>query len=379
MRDPDTLAMHFADPGPPWAERDAFARRAMLCDLLAEVSRDALQGDRVDTVLRAIVDTLVRRLPVAIASILLLDAEGRQFVEEVCAGDLPLATLPGAPSGGSWPVTVGAAGRCARTGLPQLIADVALDPDYVPGNPHVRSEYLVPIRHRGLLLGVLNLESVQADFFGPEVCAVFDAIATQVAGAIHLARVAGELEAANRRLARLSMSDGLTGIANRRCFDAQLALEWQRMASERAPLALLLVDADCFKALNDARGHLYGDECLRTLAQRCAALAAPDVDVVARYGGEEIAFLLPRRDLRQARRLGERVRRSVEAAAMPHPASTVAAVVTVSVGAGVALPAPALPPERLIAVADRALYAAKARGRNRVAARAAAALTSCRD
>jgi diguanylate cyclase (GGDEF)-like protein len=262
--------------------------------------------------------------------------------------------------------------------MPQLIADVTIDPDYVPGNPHVRSEYLVPIHHRGRMLGVLNLESTQLDFFAPEVCAVFDAIATQVAGAIHLARVARELEAANLRLARLSMSDGLTGIANRRCFDAQLALEWQRMAAERLPLALLLVDADCFKALNDVRGHLYGDECLRSLAQLCAAMATPDIDVVARYGGEEIALLLPGRDLRQARRVGERVRRSVEEAGMPHPASTVAPVVTVSVGAGVALPASEHAPDRLIAVADRALYAAKARGRNRVAARAANAVTSGR-
>ena len=369
-RRPDTRA------GPARAARDDGVRRATLAEILAEVSRDALQGDGVAAVLQAIADTLMRRLPVAIASILLLDDDGGEFVEEVFAGDLPLALPLGPPS--ARPVSVGAAGRCVRTGAPQLITDVTQDPDYFAGNPDVRSEYLVPIRHRGRVLGVLNLESTRADLFTPQVRAVFDAVAVQVAGAIHLARVARELEHANRRLARLSMSDGLTGIANRRCFDAQLASEWRRLGDEQGSLALLLVDADCFKALNDARGHLHGDECLRTLAQLCAAHLESETDLVARYGGEEIALLLPRRDLRQARRVAERVRRGVEAAALPHPASPVSAVVTVSVGAGVAHPRAALPAERLIAVADRALYVAKASGRNRVAARAVRTPTSGR-
>ena len=356
--------------GPPWAERDAAARRATLDGLLAQISREALQGDGLDAVLQGIVDALVRALPVAIASILITDDAGALFVKEVWAGEIGLHGLAGAIDAEPWPVTVGAAGRCARSGRAQLLHDVDADPDYVPGNRDVRSEYLVPIHHRGRLLGVLNVESTRPDFFTPEACGVFDAIAVQVAGAIHLARVAGELEQANRRLARLSMSDGLTGIANRRCFDAQLGLEWQRLAGERAPLALLLVDADCFKALNDACGHLHGDECLRALAQLCAAFAEGDDDLVARYGGEEIALLLPRRDLRQARRVAERVRRAVAGAAMPHPASAIAPVVTVSVGAGSARPHPGLASERLIAAADLALYAAKAAGRNRVAARA---------
>lgn len=355
---------------------EARAPRATLAEILAEVSRDALQGEGVDAVLQAIVDRLVQRLPVAIASILLLDDAGGEFVEEVFAGDLILSVPLGQPS--AWPVSVGAAGRCVRTGESQLIDDVTQDPDYFAGHPEVRSEYLVPIRHRGRVLGVLNLESTRADLFTPQVCAVFDAVAVQIAGAIHLARVARELEHANRRLARLSMSDGLTGIANRRCFDAQLALEWRRHATERAPIALLLVDADCFKALNDASGHLHGDSCLRALAQLCASFVESESDLVARYGGEEIALLLPRRDLPQARRVAEGVRRKVEKAAMPHPASPVAPIVTVSVGAACARPEPAWPPERLIACADRALYAAKARGRNRVAARRIRAVTSGR-
>ena len=232
----------------------------------------------------------------------------------------------------------------------------------------MRSEYLVPIRHGTRMHGVLNVESTRVDFFTAEACAVFDAIAGQVAGAIHLARVVGELEAANRKLAALSMSDGLTGIANRRCFDQRLADDWRRLAREGRPLGLLLADADCFKLLNDACGHLHGDECLRELARIGAEFADGAEDLVARFGGEELVLLLPGCGARPRVAIGERLRRRVEAAAMPHPASTVAPHVTISIGVSALQPGPLHTPEQLIAAADRALYAAKAGGRNRVVA-----------
>jgi diguanylate cyclase (GGDEF)-like protein len=339
---------------------------ARLTELLAEVSREALQGEDLEAVLRRIVECLVRNLPVAIASIILLDDEGTHFVQEVWTGDLDL--YPPELAHG-WPVSVGAAGRCARTGQAQLITDVDSDPDYVQGSSAVRAEYLVPIRHRARLHGVLNIESTREDFFNDEARAVFDAIADQVAGAIHLARVVAELELANRKLELLSMSDGLTGIANRRCFDERLSAAWGWLAAEGAQLALLLVDADAFKPLNDAHGHLYGDECLRELARICTGFANGLDDLVARFGGEEIVLLLPGRDLADAAALAERLRKEVEAAAMAHHNSQVAPYVTVSVGVSAVLPDHGLRPEQLIDAADRALYAAKANGRNRVVAR----------
>src|SRR4249919_4210773 len=136
---------------PPARRQADRAFSARLTELLAEVSRDALQGEDLEAVLRRIVDCLVRNLPVAIASIILLDDEGTHFVQEVWAGDLDL--YPAELAHG-WPVSVGAAGRCARTGEAQLITDVESDPDYVPGNTKVRSEYLVPIRHRARLHGI---------------------------------------------------------------------------------------------------------------------------------------------------------------------------------------------------------------------------------
>ena len=357
-----------ADSGIAWVDRDASGRRAMLTEILAQVSREALQGESFEATLQCIVDCLVRRLPIAIASIILLDDAGTHFVQEVWAGELNLDQ----PTPMAWPISMGAAGRCVRLGQAQLIVDVDHDPDYVPGNLEVRSEYLVPIRHRTRLHGVLNIESTHADFFTPETCAVFDAVADQIAGAIHLTRVLGELEIANRKLQQLSMSDGLTGIANRRCFDQRLASDWALLAREGRPLALVMVDADCFKALNDARGHLYGDECLRELARICTAFAERECDLAARFGGEELALLLPGCDLRDAHRIGESLRVQVEAMAMRHPDSLVGPHVTVSIGVSAIQPGPAHSPDALIAAADRALYSAKAAGRNCVVGHAVA-------
>lgn len=336
------------------------SRSEALADILARVSREALEGDDLDAVLQGIVSCLIRHLPVTVASIILLNDEHTHFVQEVHAGSFALdmpAALP-------WPVTLGAAGRCARTGRAQLIADIERDPDYVPGNGAVRAEYLVPIRHRDRMHGVLNLESTQADFFTGEVCALFDAVADQIAGAIHLARIVRELKAANKKLSRLSLIDGLTGVANRRSFDQHLAEHWRDLADNAQLLSLLFIDADCFKSLNDACGHLYGDECLRELARQCERSADGCEDVVARYGGDELAILLPRRDLHAAHGIAEHLRYAVEQKNMRHPSSHVAPKVTVSIGIGAVRPTVVQSPDVLVATADRALYAAKARGRN---------------
>lgn len=356
-----------ADASLPWDAQDRLARRVTLTRLLGRISREALQGESLGPILQGICDCLVAELPVPIASIILLDEDATHFVDEVWSGELVLEPQPIATG---WPVTRGAAGRCARLGRPQLIVDVEADPDYVVGNPGVRSEYLVPIRHGERLHGVLNIECTRTDFFDAEACAVFDAVADLVAGAIHFARMADELVLANRKLERLSMSDGLTGIANRRCFDQRLYDDWMRLAAEGGPLALLIVDADAFKPLNDALGHLHGDECLRELAWICERSTTSEHDLVARFGGEELVLLLPGCELAEAMMVGESLRAAVEAAAMPHPDSPVAPHVTVSVGVAALRPSPAAPPEMLIAAADRALYLAKRNGRNCVCAHA---------
>jgi diguanylate cyclase (GGDEF)-like protein len=132
------------------------------------------------------------------------------------------------------------------------------------------------------------------------------------------------------------------------------------------PLALLLADADCFKALNDSAGHLRGDECLRMLARICERFAV-DQDLVARYGGEEFVLLLPGRTLDAAIAQGEALRRAVAEEALAHPASPLAPHVTISVGVAALVPSADGSTQQLVAAADRAMYDAKTGGRDRVA------------
>lgn len=171
---------------------------------------------------------------------------------------------------------------------------------------------------------------------------------------------------ASQALERLSVQDGLTGIANRRFFQDHLELEWRRARREHRPLALLMIDVDFFKALNDTSGHLAGDECLRQIAQALAKCLRRPGDVVARYGGEELAAILPGADAGKPALLAERVRAAVEALGLEHPASGVSRFVTVSVGAASIVPGRQQNSDTLIASADRALYRAKQGGRNRV-------------
>ena len=336
--------------------------RAALMEILTQVSQAALESGSLEERLKRIAQFLYDRLPVAIASILLLDAEGTHFVSETDSGDL-LLDFPA-----DWPVSKGACGRCVRTGEAQLVLDVRKDPDYLPGHPNVQSEYIVPIRYQNRMLGVLNLESTRKDTFGPQARKVFDAVALQIAGAIHLARVNAELQQANAELERLSTTDALTGIANRRRFDEALAREWRRAARRGAPLTVMLADLDRFKALNDTRGHLHGDECLRRVAHVLERGLRRAGDLLARYGGEEFALVLPDTDLAEARTHAETLRAAVVAEHLPHGGSPGRPHVTISIGAAAAVPRRDERPEPLVALADQALYRAKRGGRNRVVA-----------
>jgi diguanylate cyclase (GGDEF)-like protein len=335
---------------------------ARLMQTLSEVSRAALEEDDLMRLLHRVVDYVAARLDVAVASILLVDEGAQRFVAEVAAGDLELRTPEGRDD---WPVSVGVSGRCVRTGEPQHVADVGADPDYVPGHPDVRSEYLTPIRFRGRILGVLNLESPRADAFDVQARYVFDAIAAQVAGSIHLASVNRKLEEANRELERISQLDGLTGIANRRSFDVTLDREWRRAVREKGWISLLLADLDHFKTFNDTYGHLHGDDCLRKAAGVLKDAARRVTDLVARYGGEEFAILLPGAGPEAAAQVAERARTGLEALAMSEAGTGAAPPVTVSIGAASAR-GPGQQLAEFFGAADQALYRAKRLGRNRV-------------
>lgn len=171
---------------------------------------------------------------------------------------------------------------------------------------------------------------------------------------------------AQHALERLAMYDGLTGIANRRCFDQTLRNEWEQARRTLGNLSLLLVDVDNFKQYNDTYGHLAGDECLKRVAIALSGHVRA-YDMVARYGGEEFAFILPNETLSGAQTVAERVRVAVERS-VPADLALPGGQTTVSIGAAACDAARIASPEELVACADAALYRAKKEGRNRVVA-----------
>jgi diguanylate cyclase (GGDEF)-like protein len=165
-------------------------------------------------------------------------------------------------------------------------------------------------------------------------------------------------------LQQLLSTDALTGIANRRRFDAALAREWARAARMRLPLSLLMIDVDHFKAFNDHCGHQRGDDCLRRVARLLVAAVARPGNLVARYGGEEFVCLLPAVDEAGARAVAERLLHTMRAAGISHPRAP-SGRLTVSVGVATADKFSGSP-DALVALADRLLYAAKDAGRDDV-------------
>ncbi len=167
------------------------------------------------------------------------------------------------------------------------------------------------------------------------------------------------LEQANRSLSEIALLDSLTSIANRRSFDGFLALEWGRAQRSAQPLSLLLIDVDHFKHINDTYGHHAGDECLR-YAVRVLSAALRPTDLIARYGGDELAALLPETSSAGAAAVADRVRTVMAMDAGASPA------ITVSIGISTWNGEDAASPEQLVRAADRALYAAKQNGRDRI-------------
>lgn len=173
-----------------------------------------------------------------------------------------------------------------------------------------------------------------------------------------------ELAEANRELEKLSITDGLTGLTNRRRFDEALAAECSRAQRANASLALAMIDIDHFKQFNDHYGHQRGDECLKNFANVLMQLTRRAGDLSARYGGEEFALIFTNTGRKEARLLAEEVCKAIEALAMPHEASPFR-IVTASIGVAILDPGSTYPPQDLIAHADAALYQAKRNGRNR--------------
>lgn len=255
----------------------------------------------------------------------------------------------------------GACGRAARTLTAVYIPDLAQDETIYERRPGERvgngSLLTVPMVHRGTLLGVLNYERPEQDAFPKEEIELLSAVAD-------LAAIAAKNAVLHAQTVALSITDPLTGAANRRHLFTRLETELARAARFDTPLSLLMVDIDHFKILNDTRGHRAGDEVLKRVCDVLRS-ATRKVDLLARYGGEEFMLLLPGVKKEEALEVAEKLRRAVaemlEDAAEEEPVGTV----TVSIGVTTAT-AEADTIESAVDAADAALYASKRGGRNRV-------------
>lgn len=176
-----------------------------------------------------------------------------------------------------------------------------------------------------------------------------------------------KLLALQKELEALSFKDGLTGVANRRMFDSILEAEWTQARRNSQPLSLILIDIDYFKQYNDHYGHIQGDDCLKRVGQVLGSAATRARDLVARFGGEEFALVLPETDSAAALKVAERCRSLIFKEQILHATSPVSQILTVSLGVGTIIPGHADQPLAFVETVDRQLYQAKQAGRNRIA------------
>ncbi|MCY7384750.1 MAG: diguanylate cyclase [Microcoleus sp. CAN_BIN18] len=292
-----------------------------------------------------------------------------------------------------------------NTGYPQWITDLLKDRNFVRSDlaakAGLRSAFGFPIRASGQVVGVMTFFCREKQPSDEDLLQMMAAVGSQLGQFVKrkyaeqelqeaeasirflyeqekqqseklaqqnlaLEQAKLELESANQALHRLASVDGLTQIANRRCFDKTLQSEWQRMGIDKQPVSLILIDLDFFKLYNDRYGHQGGDECLKKVALILDINAHRGGDLAARYGGEEFAMILPETDAKGAMQVAESIRSDLNALAIPHENSKVSEFVTASIGVASAVPAADLSVEWLIREADRALYRAKLEGRDRI-------------
>lgn len=171
------------------------------------------------------------------------------------------------------------------------------------------------------------------------------------------------LQQVNQTLEKMVNTDGLTKIANRRCFDRILTQQWEILARLQQPLSILMIDVDYFKPYNDTYGHQEGDECLILIAQAFQSVTR-NVDLIARYGGEEFAMLLSNTNTQEATIVAQKISNAIKKLNIPHKSSKIHDQVTISIGIASIIPNLENIPKSLIKTADKALYSAKQQGRN---------------
>lgn len=327
--------------------------RAMLFDIL----RITTSSPELDQVLHTLVERVGQLLRLREVVLFIHDEASQNFVVRAAYG-FPREE---AVVGRSVLLGEGISGRVGKTREPLVIHDVSLEETYLGFWGHAEREgslAAVPVLHQQRLLGVLTVTRSEHDPITDIHLKLLCAIADNAALAIRNAQLF-------ERMRELSTHDELTGLANRRLFRQQLGMEIDRSRRYGKPLALVAIDIDHFKLLNDRHGHPTGDAALRAVSELLAA-SVRKVDTVARVGGEEFMILLPRADLGEASLVADKLRLAIAAAELPGGREQPAGRLTVSLGVSQLEVGDGEDGDSLIERTDQALYAAKHAGRNQV-------------
>ena len=333
-------------------------RRSRQLEAINAIARQTTALLDLDELLGKVCDLVLQTFPVDHVVVLLLDGEGRLSTRAHKGKLTPILT-----QGTLLPVGTGMGIRALEQSKTVVENEVTFVPQYTASFVETRSEMCVPLIFFGEKLGVLMLESAKPNNFPDEDVAPLESVADICAGAIQNAHYFEKAQ-------QLAYIDGLTGIYNRRYFEKEIGSEIERASRYNGHLAIIMIDIDNFKRLNDEFGHLLGDEVLRQVSA-VFSQQIRKIDVVCRYGGEEFAIVVPQTAGGNAVEVAEKLRRMVEAYRFPG----VPRKVTIS--AGVAeFPVHGQTRDELVAAADAALYVSKEAGRNRVSAASAARKTS---
>ncbi len=317
------------------------------------------------------------------AWLLLLNEMGQWYVESVWQdGGITTPSRLSLADAEARHLIPSAALRLALKTMAPMVSDDAVIDSRFKNDPHFLGQRLcsllaLPVLLQGRATAFLMLENkLYRAAFSAEQIETVSFLCGQLAISLENARLYQSLErkvdarthdlaVANAKLQHLTETDILTGIANRRKFETVWAEAWETARRHRLPLSVAIVDVDHFKAYNDHYGHPAGDDCLRHVAQLLHGALRPELDLLARLGGEEFVVVQPGLTAAQAPQVAERLRQAVQDGGILHQQNEAAAVVTVSIGVASCTPTAESLPQDLLSAADAALYQAKRTGRNR--------------
>jgi diguanylate cyclase (GGDEF)-like protein len=330
-------------------------RRTRELEVLAGITSQLVSSLDLRRVLQTVVDQALLLAGADLVTLYMRDRETGLLSAQgaIAAASAQSLAAPPPPRPGGLTATV------AGTGEPAFIADAAAHPLYrESGYARLRAIAALPLRLEGDVLGVMNVVYEQPHPFDDGEMRMLTALADTSALAVHNATL-------HERIAKMAVTDELTGLANRRRFLEVLRAEVQRARRYWRPLSLLMVDLDKLKAINDQHGHDAGDAVLRGLAQWLRGTVR-DTDLAARLGGDEFALLLPETGGDAALAIAERLRAGMAAWSVDANGVPVGSTVSIGLASCAAGDLPELP--GFLKLADNALYRAKAAGRNSVRA-----------